>query len=72
MKLLSQLKEGETGFIKAVLESPARLKLMEMGCVSSASVKMVKRAVFRGPVAIEVAGYLLSMRLAEADSIELV
>ncbi len=70
MKFLSQLQEGDVANIKSIMEGPAKIKLMELGCVPNERIKVVGKAAFNGPIAIEVAGYVLSMRLTEAVSIE--
>lgn len=42
------------------------LRLMEMGLVPGASVRVRKRAPFRGPLELWVGGYILSIRSNEA------
>ena len=45
-------------------------RLMEMGVVPGAAVKVVKMAPFGDPIEIRVRGYSLAMRRTEADAIE--
>lgn len=71
MKYLSQLVEGEMGEIIAIEEGEATIKLMEMGCVPKEKIKLIKKEPFGGPLAIEVAGYVLSMRRTEAALIRI-
>ena len=45
-------------------------RLMEMGVVPGASVRMIKSAPFGDPLEIRVRGYHLAMRRSEAERIE--
>ena len=45
------------------------LKLMEMGCLPGEHIKIDQVAPLGDPISIAVAGYNLSLRLSEADSI---
>lgn len=45
-------------------------RLMEMGVVPGASVRMIKSAPFGDPLEVRVRGYHLAMRKSEADQIE--
>ena len=45
-------------------------RLMEMGVVPGASVRVIKSAPFGDPLEIRVRGYHLAMRRSEADAIE--
>jgi ferrous iron transport protein A len=45
------------------------IKLMEMGCVPGEPVKVEQIAPLGDPISISVAGYNLSLRLNEANSI---
>lgn len=71
-KNLSELHVGESGTISFVEHSICYLKLMEMGCVSGAEVTVVHKAILDGPIAIRIAGYTLSLRKSEAQTIHLV
>lgn len=52
---------------------PIMLRLMEMGLVPGAPVRVRKAAPFGGPLELEVRGYLLSIRREQAQrlSVEL-
>lgn len=49
--------------------SSVMLRLMEMGLVPGAPVKVRKRAPFGGPLELKVRDYLLSIRAHEAQRI---
>jgi ferrous iron transport protein A len=66
---LSDLKPGEKGIIRTFENQDLFLKLMEMGCVPGETVTIEKIAPFKDPISILIAGYILSLRLDEAESI---
>lgn len=68
---LSELKKGETAVIEAIEADDLLAKLFEMGCVPGEKVKMVLIAPFGDPVAIQVAGYTLAMRIQEAAKVRI-
>jgi len=68
-KSVADLKPGEYGTIKGFLDNIISLKLMEMGCLPGVKVKMNFSAPLGDPVAIDVAGYNLSLRTSEASNI---
>ncbi len=68
-KSVADLQPGEYGIIKGYTDSTVSLKLMEMGCLPGARIKVNFRAPLGDPIAIDVAGYNLSIRIAEASSI---
>lgn len=47
-------------------------RLMEMGVVPGADVRVVKAAPFGDPIEVVVRGYNLAMRCREAESVEVV
>lgn len=69
MKKLSLLKVGEKGIIDSFLKDDISIKLMEMGCVPGEPIKVEQKAPLGDPICISVAGYALSLRLDEAESI---
>ena len=46
------------------------LKLMEMGCVPGEDILLEQIAPFGDPISVKVSGYSLSLRLNEAEDIE--
>ena len=69
MKKLSELKIGESGTIHSFENDDIFLKLMEMGCIPGEMVTVEQVAPLGDPISISVAGYQLSLRMNEADSI---
>ena len=55
--------------IKGFTDEVLSVKLMEMGCLPGTEVCLQLIAPFGDPIAIEVAGYQLSLRKQEAASI---
>jgi ferrous iron transport protein A len=69
MTTLDKLKIGQTARIQEFTDNLLSLKLIEMGCLPGESVKLSNIAPFGDPIAIEVSGYLLSLRKAEASTV---
>lgn len=69
MKRLSEIKVGSTVVIKSFEKNDIFLKLMEMGCVPGETIRVEQVAPLGDPIAIEVSGYHLSLRLDEAQNI---
>lgn len=66
---LSELKKGQKALIKHHEESEFQLTLMEMGCVPGEPIWIEMIAPMGDPIAIQVAGYFLSIRKQDARSI---
>jgi len=64
--LLSELKRGDKAIIDSFTDYEASLKLLEMGCIPGEHIEVIRIAPLGDPIAIAVAGYLLSMRKDEA------
>ena len=69
MKRLSELKIGQKAIILSFEKDEIFIKLMEMGCVPGELVKVEQIAPLGDPISISIAGYNLSLRLNEANSI---
>ena len=69
MKRLSELGIGKTAIIHSFEKDDIFIKLMEMGCVPGEEVKVIQVAPLGDPISIVIAGYNLSLRLSEANSI---
>jgi ferrous iron transport protein A len=69
MKRLSELEPGQTAIIQSFENDEIFLKLMEMGCVPGEEVTVEIQAPLGDPISIKVAGYQLSLRIEEAQSI---
>lgn len=66
---LSTVKEGTKVKIKSFENDEIIIKLMEMGCLPEEEVTVWKRAPWGDPIYVLVSGYSLSLRLDEADKI---
>lgn len=69
LKNLAQLKIGQSAIIDSFTDKVMALKLLEMGCTPGEIVKLDRIAPLGDPIAISVAGYLLSLRKAEASTV---
>jgi ferrous iron transport protein A len=66
---LSELLPGVRATIKSHDESDFQLTLMEMGCIPGEPVLVEMIAPMGDPMAIQIAGYYLSIRKQDADKI---
>lgn len=70
MKNVAELKPGEYGTVVSIGSSGAiRRRIIDMGITPGAVVFMRKSAPFGDPIEINVRGYELSIRKAEAKEI---
>lgn len=68
-KKLSELSLGEKGMIVSLEDKELELKLMEMGFLQGEEVVVEQIAPLGDPISVMVAGYQVSLRISEADSI---
>ena len=68
-KKLSLVSLGETVTISSLLDSSLKPKLMEMGLVAGKKLRVLFRAPFGDPIAVDLGGSVLSLRLDEAKLI---
>ena len=66
---LSHLPSGRRAVIKSHEESDFQLTLMEMGCGPGEPVWVEMIAPMGDPLAIQIAGYYLSIRKKDAEKI---
>ncbi len=69
LKNLSQLKIGQSAIIDSFTDKNLALKLLEMGCTPGEIVKLDRVAPLGDPIAINISGYVLSLRKAEASTV---
>lgn len=68
---LAKLPLGMDGRVVSVSgDGPVARRLMEMGVVPGATVRLVKSAPFGDPLEVRVRGYKLALRKNEASAIE--
>lgn len=72
LKSVADLKQGEKGIIKKLIQNAWSLKLLELGCLPGTEVSLNYKAPFGGIICLEVAGYQLSLRTEEAKTLALV
>ena len=73
MKTLKDAKVGETVTVAKVHgEGPVRRRIMDMGLTKGVQVYVRKVAPLGGPMELNIRGYELSVRKADAEMIELV
>jgi len=68
---VADLKPGEKGIISSFADKHLLPKLLEMGCLPGSEVMMKFSAPLGDPVAVDVSGYTLSLRLQEASLIQI-
>jgi ferrous iron transport protein A len=69
---LAELEIGESGVIHEVTGLDAMaVRLLEMGLVPGTSVRVLRRAPLGDPLQLQVRGYHLSLRAAEAARVRL-
>lgn len=67
---LSELNLGDEAIIESLLDPLFAIQLIELGCIPGERLLLKIMAPLRDPIAIEVAGNLVSLRRAEAKTIE--
>ena len=69
-KSLETIENGKTVTVTAIGESALRVKLLEMGFTEGKQINVLFRAPLGDPIAVDVDGYVLSLRKDEARLIE--
>lgn len=69
MATLDTLHLGESALIESFTDDHLSLKFIEMGCLPGETIVLKNIAPLGCPIAIEIAGYTLSMRKREASTI---
>jgi ferrous iron transport protein A len=69
---LSIVRTGQIVTIDNLIDSSLKPKLMEMGLVVGKKLKVLFKAPFGDPIAIDLGGYVLSLRLDEAKLINVI
>lgn len=71
-KKLSEVPIGTQVKIHSLSDDHIVLKLMEMGCLPGEVLSVVNKAPWGDPISILISGYLLSLRMDEAEKINVV
>ena len=69
---LSIINPGQIVTIDNLIDCSLKPKLMEMGLVAGKKLKVLFKAPFGDPIAIDLGGYVLSLRLDEARLINVI
>lgn len=70
MTTLAEIPMNHPMKVISIHEGSLKPKLLEMGIYAGKKVEIVFKAPFGDPIAVDVDGYILSMRLDEANMIE--
>lgn len=69
---LNEFKIGQTGRVLAVTgEGRLRRRLFDMGVTPNAVITLRKKAPLGDPVQVTIRGYELTLRLSEAECVEM-
>lgn len=68
-KKLSEIKSGKSATIRSFENEELFIKLMEMGCLPGEKITVEQIAPFKDPISVSVSGYVLSLRIEEAENI---
>lgn len=68
-KKLSEIKSGNSATIRSFENQELFVKLLEMGCLPGEKITVEQIAPLKDPISVSVAGYILSLRIEEAESI---
>jgi len=71
MKTLAQAAIRTHAIVTGITDSALKPKLLEMGLYVGKDVQILFKAPFGDPIAVDVDGYVLSMRLDEARLIQI-
>lgn len=72
LKKLSEIPVGTQVKIHSLTDDHIVLKLMEMGCLPGEVLSVVNKAPWGDPISILISGYLLSLRIDEAEKINVI
>lgn len=67
---LDSIPNGTSVLVKSIQASDLKVKLLEMGFCEGKRLKVLYRAPFGDPMAIDIGGYVLSLRNEEAAQVE--
>lgn len=67
---LDKLSVGEQAIVESFTNNAVKLLLLEMGCLPGEKISIERIAPLGDPIAINVSGYVLSMRKAEAAAVQ--
>ena len=70
IKTLPSLSPGESAVIKTFnADLNLQSRLVEMGILPGTEIRLIKKTPFKGPIAIKIRGYEVSLRYRDAEQI---
>jgi ferrous iron transport protein A len=69
MRSLAELKKGQKAIVRSFTNDSLSTRLIEMGCLPGETIMLSRTAPLGCPLAINIAGYELSLRRDEASSV---
>lgn len=71
---LASLKIGQSAIVNQIATSNSALKdrLLSLGLTEGRPIKVTKKALIGGTIAVELLGFTLALRLAEANAIKVI
>ncbi|MEQ8552634.1 MAG: FeoA family protein [Cyclobacteriaceae bacterium] len=70
MPTLDSLQLNKCVIVKSLSQNGITSKLVDMGLYPGKTVRVVFKAPFGGPIAVDLDGYTLSLRMDEASLVE--
>jgi ferrous iron transport protein A len=70
LKKLSELEPGQKAMVNKIEgDSSTRRRIMDMGVVRKASIKVIRKAPLGDPVEFEIKDYKLTLRKRDAENV---
>lgn len=66
---LTQVRNGGDAIVQFIDGDELRSRLLELGLTSGSKIRVLYTAPFGDPIAVDVEGFVLSLRKSEADLI---
>lgn len=70
IRTLAEIADGDVVNVVNISSSSLRVKLLEMGLIEGKKLHVLFRAPFGDPIAVDVDGYILSLRKDEASLVQ--
>lgn len=68
-RTLAELGPGDRGRVTAVGAGDASRRLMDLGLIRGTTVEVIRRAPLGDPIEVRLRGFMLTLRLSEAEHI---
>lgn len=69
---LTQAEKGIDVVVQSIEGDELRSKLLELGITSGCTVRILYTAPFGDPIAVDIEGFVLSLRKSEANLIQVI